>query len=44
MHFIWHCLFLNCSVQRPVWMGEGGGGRSRAITFLYAPEGPEQGA
>ncbi len=35
MHFIWRCWFLNCSVQRPVWMG--GGGRSRAIKFLYAP-------
>jgi hypothetical protein len=52
MHFIWRCLFLNCSVQRPVWMG--GGGRAikflmhlsspnRAIKFLYAPEQPEQG-
>jgi hypothetical protein len=24
MHFICHCWFLNCSVQRPIWMGREG--------------------
>ncbi len=23
MHFIWHCLFLNCSVEEAVWVGRG---------------------
>ncbi len=52
IHFIWHCWFLKCSVQRPVWMGGGGAGAgwlssfmqlsglSKAIEFLYAPAFP----
>ncbi len=49
---IWRCWFLNCSVQRPVWIRGGGhragrlsfimhlSGPSRAIKFLYAPAPP----
>jgi hypothetical protein len=42
MHFIWHCWFLNCSVQRPVWMGGDRSPGAGRLSFFMHLSGPSR--